>query len=877
MTCENIISSFLSKLNISSDTYSALCERLVSSQSYNEINVSFEEGEQTIRNILVDTYSLNSEKVKKCADIITKGFGPIGRYEKDLIKHYLDYNDADSLELLASTIEKLGVSSKELSNIINSERENLSEIALGKFIENWNKAVELQDDSKLFDFLQGLYSRLTDILGNGTLSLLDIYRYNAEFIKKELKPVYQTEILDFCSNDRQIPAKEARYLFCKKYENILANSLQEDSRSNHLEQVMNLNSSIGTPFSEYNAEEFGLVFININQQLYNACANDNDFYDHVLSLLYYSYRVLDNHRTLAINIDNIFNTLGQNLKWMLYSYIGIYAEHFLPTVEHRMFYKPEELCYDKCEYLNIPLTDNQKAAIKGYFKKSINKESLLDILEVDEERLNEILLDFDKIWYGYTFSDCIAVESGNYTQNNEIPFIKNNNQILLIFNKYRHDDRKIPCPECAGLDISGNSFPEVGLRSWECKNPICPSRSKSNRGKRYSKKSNFMQESFDIGKENDQISRDLIKNWRRDIASVKSQTEIHHMLVKYFSFDQDNVLFVNTEAESSITIQNCNRNPAVITFEKMHSMRILEGAFENYFNNNGYTTRYIDQITHPASNLDLSLNESIQNISGAMLVHGNSRDVLAKINDNTFTAAVTSPPYYNARLYSQWPNLYLYLSDMYEIIKETYRTMKPGGIYLYNIGDICGNENTVVNSTMGNKRILLGAYTIHLFTAAGFELLDNILWDKGNPQSNRQKNDGKFTPYYQKPMNVYEHMFVFKKPGASAIIANDIANKLPKEWNTNIAPFSPVIKINSKGENTLGHTAPFPEDIPNFVAKVFTRSPDDIVLEPFAGSGTSLISCSKCGVKSLGIELCDEYVELILHISKDNNIKITKL
>jgi DNA modification methylase len=126
-------------------------------------------------------------------------------------------------------------------------------------------------------------------------------------------------------------------------------------------------------------------------------------------------------------------------------------------------------------------------------------------------------------------------------------------------------------------------------------------------------------------------------------------------------------------------------------------------------------------------------------------------------------------------------------------------------------------------------------------------------------------------------MNVYEHMFVFKKPGARAIIANNIANKLPKEWKTNIAPFSPVIKINSKGENTLGHTAPFPEDIPNFVAKVFTRSPDDIVLEPFAGSGTSLIACSKCGVKSLGIELCDEYVELILHISKDNNIKITKL
>ena len=178
---------------------------------------------------------------------------------------------------------------------------------------------------------------------------------------------------------------------------------------------------------------------------------------------------------------------------------------------------------------------------------------------------------------------------------------------------------------------------------------------------------------------------------------------------------------------------------------------------------------------------------------------------------------------------------------------------------------------------MGNKRILLGAYTIHIFTAAGFELLDNILWDKGEPQSNRQKNDGKFTPFYQKPMNVYEHMFIFKKTGAPAIVSDDVKSALPQGWENNIVPFSPVIKINSKGENTLGHTAPFPEDIPTFVSRVFTRSKDDIVLEPFAGSGTSLIAASNSDVKSLGIELCEEYVSLIENICTESNIKINKL
>ena len=52
-----------------------------------------------------------------------------------------------------------------------------------------------------------------------------------------------------------------------------------------------------------------------------------------------------------------------------------------------------------------------------------------------------------------------------------------------------------------------------------------------------------------------------------------------------------------------------------------------------------------------------------------------------------------------------------------------------------------------------------------LFRKSGFELLDNIIWNKGETQSNRHKNDGNFTPYYQKPANCYEHMFIFKKPG----------------------------------------------------------------------------------------------------------------
>lgn len=877
MNCIEILSSFLKSINIDSYTYYGLFDRLISSQPIDEANVSSEQGIKSIQKILIDTYTLNSPKVKKCADIISREFCPIGRREKDLIKHYLDYNDNDSLIALKKVLDFSDETFKRIEKIINDEFEDLSSKAELCFIENWYAAIDAKDDSKIFDYLQGIYSRLTSLLNENYLSLLDIYKYNSHFIAEELKPVYQAELLNFCSNDSKISAKEARTTFCKKYESILLKSLQEDSNNDELDTIMNRSSSFNTPFESLLAEDYKLVFLNIDQDLYDQSLNHDDFLNRVLSLLYYSYRVLDNHRTLAINIDNIFTAKGQNLKWMLYSYIGIYAEHFIPTVENRNFYKPEELCFAKCQYLGIKLNEEKRSLIKQFFKGNVDISEVQSSLNITEQKLNRTILDYEKIWYGYTFSDCFVIESGKYKQNKEISFIKNTNQILLIFNKYRHDDRKIPCPECAGLDISGNSFPEVGLRSWECKNSICPSRSKSNRGKRYSKKSNFMQLGFETGDANDIVSRDMIKQWRRDIVKVNSQAEIYNMLIKYFSFNNEKVLFVNEERNDSVSFSNYGRKVSYINLQEIISMRTLENEFDNYFRDGDYIIRYLNQISRRRTKADTELNRKLLKTKGAMLAHGDSRKILSKISDNTFTAAVTSPPYYNAREYSQWPNFYLYLSDMYDIIKETYRTMKPGGIYLYNVGDICGNENTVVSSKMGEKRILLGAYTVHLFTSAGFELLDDILWDKGEPQSNRQMNDGKFTPFYQKPMNVYEHMFIFKKPGARTTVNKNITDVLPKNWDKNIVNFKPVFKINCNGENTLGHTAPFPEDIPNFVARVFTRSKNDIVLEPFAGSGTSMIAATKADVKSLGIELSEEYVDLSIKIGKENNINIVQL
>ena len=69
-----------------------------------------------------------------------------------------------------------------------------------------------------------------------------------------------------------------------------------------------------------------------------------------------------------------------------------------------------------------------------------------------------------------------------------------------------------------------------------------------------------------------------------------------------------------------------------------------------------------------------------------------------------------------------------------------------------------------------------------------------------------------------------------------------------------------VIKINSKGENRLGHTAPFPEDIPEFSISLFTYK-GDIVLDPFAGSFTSAIVANKLDRIGIGCEIRKDLFE----------------
>lgn len=292
------------------------------------------------------------------------------------------------------------------------------------------------------------------------------------------------------------------------------------------------------------------------------------------------------------------------------------------------------------------------------------------------------------------------------------------------------------------------------------------------------------------------------------------------------------------------------------------------------------------------------------------IIWGDCFEVLRKMKTESIHLMVTSPPYYNAREYSTWDNLNSYFDDMRKILKEAYRVLDNHRVFVFNVGDVFDNDNLTTRSVWGRRRLPLGAYFTRIFEEVGFTFVDDFMWDKGEVQSERHKNGDKPYPFYQYPMNCYEHILIFHKhrldntrypcPVCGTLKVNgntqseiglrswecknekcfersksnrgkrfslkttmtqsrqgkeyEIPSEFIRNWRRDIVKFGPVIKINSRGENILGHTAPFPDKIPEFAIRMFSYEGEK-VLDPFAGSFTSAIVAKRLNRTGIGIEL----------------------
>ncbi len=541
--------------------------------------------------------------------------------------------------------------------------------------------------------------------------------------------------------------------------------------------------------------KYSLLILRVNQDLFKRL----DFsLDNVSSFIVNTYEDLENYRYLSIIFDgNIYDKEKKDITWQLIYKLSVFAENFKQYKEKFFpFHKEKQIERLSAFLKNRDIRDNDKISSSFY----------------------------ENISFGFKFEDCYI--SSDLSKK------------ILVLKKIELDDSNIPCPSCMTTIQQGNSYPEMFLRSWECKNPECPDRSKSGRGKRFDEYGTYRYFKLSENNPDNIIDDDLYKKWHRDIFD--ENLNYVEYLIKAYSWNSETVYLVNF---------NENQNE--------YGRKIVVDNGIDYFKKSKITFNSLPiykLFKKLSSEIKFCNSDSNRKIFNDLeVINDNSSIYLRTLKQNQIGAVITSPPYYNAREYSQWENLILYLIDMMINANSVYYSLDDDSYYLYNIGDIVSEDNVYVNSNMSKHRIQLGFLSCLFFELVGFNLCGNIIWDKGEVQSKRNSTINLFSGYV-KPVNCYEHMFVFNK-------GKD------KSDNSKIVKITPVIKINSKGENTYKHTAPYPLDLVAQIEKFIKK--DKYVLDPFLGSGTTLIWCKNNNYKGIGFELNKEYYELCI-----DNIKI---
>lgn len=223
--------------------------------------------------------------------------------------------------------------------------------------------------------------------------------------------------------------------------------------------------------------------------------------------------------------------------------------------------------------------------------------------------------------------------------------------------------------------------------------------------------------------------------------------------------------------------------------------------------------------------------------------------------DESIDLTVTSPPYGNLRRYNG------YAWDFENTAQQLYRVTKNGGVVVWVVAD----------STIGGGETCAPFEQALYFKSCGFKLYDTMIWEKPSPAA----------PTEQRYYDVFEYMFVFSKgkPNTINLIADRknissgaVSNKETRSCREDrkysgkkrtVKEYSRrfnVWKI-SRGHNKTTHPAVFPLQLAQDHILSWSKQ-GDVVLDPFAGSGTTAEAAVQNSRNYLGFEISKEYCDM---------------
>lgn len=253
------------------------------------------------------------------------------------------------------------------------------------------------------------------------------------------------------------------------------------------------------------------------------------------------------------------------------------------------------------------------------------------------------------------------------------------------------------------------------------------------------------------------------------------------------------------------------------------------------------------------------------------LINGDARD-LSFLEDESIHLIITSPPYWNLKRYNENPDQLghiddyeSFLTELEKVWYEIFRILVPGGRLVCVVGDVC-----VSRRKFGRHLVFpLHSDICVLCRKIGFDNLNPIIWHKISNASFEVDSGSKFLgkPYEPNAIikNDMEFILMQRKPGGYRKPTQE-QRKLSKidkqDFNT---WFRQIWNI--PGASTRNHPAPFPIELANRLVKMFSFH-GDTVLDPFCGTGTTMIAALRNGRNSIGIDIDPEYCRMAARFLK---------
>ncbi len=245
-------------------------------------------------------------------------------------------------------------------------------------------------------------------------------------------------------------------------------------------------------------------------------------------------------------------------------------------------------------------------------------------------------------------------------------------------------------------------------------------------------------------------------------------------------------------------------------------------------------------------------------------VNGDSRN-MAELKDNSVHLAITSPPYWQLKDYGTENQIGFhdsyenYINNLNLVWKECYRTLHNGCRLCINIGDQFARA-----VYYGRYKVIpIREEIIKFCENIGFDYMGAIIWQKVT--TSNTTGGGVQMGSYPYPRNGilkldYEFILVFKKLGDApkpSLEQKALSKMTAEEWNTFFAGH-----WNFAGARQNGHIAMFPEELPSRLIKMFSFVGEK-VLDPFAGSGTTMLAAKNLDRDSVGYEINAEFIPYI--------------